>query len=140
MRYVVDDRCVTHDRLQDEVIIINLTTGSYYSGSGPAADLWTLLARGASVSEAAKTLASAYACDEGAVRKDVDGCTGLLLARGLLQENNEAQKAGTDFALPPAERRQWVRPDFEEYTDMWDLIKLDPIHDADEAGWPIVKP
>ena len=30
MRYAVDKTCVTHDRLEDEVIIINVATGSYY--------------------------------------------------------------------------------------------------------------
>ena len=29
MRYSVDKSCVTHDRLEDEVIIINVATGSY---------------------------------------------------------------------------------------------------------------
>ncbi len=37
--YSVDKARVTHDRLQDEVIIINVSTGSYFSGSGTAADI-----------------------------------------------------------------------------------------------------
>ena len=49
MRYCVDKSCVKHDRLQDEVIIINVATGSYYSGSGTAADIWSLFAQGTSL-------------------------------------------------------------------------------------------
>lgn len=140
MRYCVDKSCVTHDRLQDEVIIINVATGSYYSGSGTAADIWSLFAQGTSLAEAARKLASEYSCNEHDVLRDVDRCVGFLLERGLLQQNDQAASTMTDLVLPQSVRTDWNAPDFDEYTDMWDLIKLDPIHEADDVGWPIAKP
>ena len=139
MRYSVNKSCVTHDRLQDEVIIINVATGSYYSGSGTAADVWSLVAQNTSVADAARKLAAEYACDEQAVLRDVDKCVGFLLERGLLRES-DAPGSPRDLILPYGVREAWAPPRFDEYTDMWDLIKLDPIHEADEAGWPSVKP
>ena len=138
-RYVVDRTCVTHDRLEDEVIIINVATGSYYSGSGPAADVWSLITQGASVAEASRKLASEYSGDEDAVLRDVDRCVGTLLEKGLVQALASVTSTTAELVLPPAVRKTWTAPDFEEYTDMWDLIKLDPIHETLEAGWPIAK-
>jgi hypothetical protein len=139
MRYVVDRKSVTHDRLQDEVIIINLATGAYYSGSGPAADVWTRISQGASVEETAKKLASEYSCSESAVLTDIQSCIAFLTERGLVQESNGAPVPETEPVLPPCARTKWVLPCFEEYTDMWDLIRFDPIHETDEVGWPTVK-
>jgi hypothetical protein len=138
LRYSVDKGCVTHDRLEDEVIIINVATGSYYSGSGPAADLWTLFSQGASIEEAARKLASEYSTDEESVLDDINRCVGFLLERGLLKGNGLASSAAK-LALPEMVRQAWIAPRFDEYTDMWDLIKLDPIHEAGDVGWPIPK-
>jgi hypothetical protein len=140
MRYSVDKSCVTHDRLGDEVIIINVGTGSYYSGSGPAADIWSLFVQGTSLAEATSKLASEYSCDEHDILRDVDRCVGYLLDRGLLRQSDHTAPAQADLALPQSVRTGWNVPDFDEYTDMWDLIKLDPIHEADDVGWPIAKP
>ena len=31
-------------------------------------------------------------------------------------------------------------PVLHKYTDLQDLLLLDPIHDTDEAGWPVAEP
>ena len=139
MRYLIDRKSVTYDRNENDVIVINLETGSYYSGSGPTADLWTLISQGASSAEAARKLASAYSCDENTVLKDVDKCVEALLERGLIKPVGADVPTAAELVLPPADRKTWAAPSFEEYTDMWDLIKLDPIHDTGELGWPVPK-
>jgi hypothetical protein len=30
----------------------------------------------------------------------------------------------------------WVTPQLIEYSDLQDLILVDPIHDVEESGWP----
>lgn len=138
MRYFADVKHVSHDRLQDEVIVINVANGSYYSGSGSAADVWTLLTQGASPDEAARVLATAFGAPEETIRRDIETCVGFLVERGLLQ-TIDAPAPKTEFTLPNGERAAWRLPEFDEYTDMWELIKLDPIHDVEEAGWPVRK-
>lgn len=140
MRYTVDPSQVSHDRLNDEVIVINAASGAYYSGAGTAADLWTLISQGATVSETARILASEYACDEATALGDIDKCVRSLVERGLIQENNEDSQPQSPHALPQAVRTAWTAPEFDEYTDMWDLIRLDPIHEAGDAGWPFADP
>jgi hypothetical protein len=140
MRYLVDKSRVSHERLQDEVIIINMASGAYYSGSGTAADVWTLITQGASIAEVATTLASNYSCDEKTVLSDVNKCVSVLVERGVVQESEGATRLNGEFALPEVARVKWAAPQFDEYTDMWDLIQLDPIHDVDDAGWPVASP
>ncbi|AMN39830.1 PqqD family protein [Rhodoplanes sp. Z2-YC6860] len=138
MRYLVDAKGVSHDRLQDEVIVINVASGAYYSGSGCAADVWTLLTQGASLDEAARHLATAYDEAEETIRRDVATCADFLVERGLLQAS-DAPAPKTEFDLPGGARTVWRAPEFDEYTDMWELIKLDPIHEVEEVGWPVRK-
>ena len=138
MRYGVNSAQISHDRLQDEVIVINVASGAYYSGSGAAADVWTLIAQGASVTDAAKILAAAYSTDEAAITGEIETCVQSLLERGLIQEASGAASSD-DIALPQCARGAWTAPVFDEYTDMWELIKLDPIHEVDEVGWPVPK-
>jgi len=138
MRYSVNPARISHDRLQDEVIVINVSSGAYYSGSGPAADVWTLMSKGATVAETARILATAYSADEARVLADVETCVKTLLAQGLIQEESGVP-ASNGHALPEAVRGAWAAPAFDEYTDMWQLIRLDPIHEVDEVGWPVPK-
>jgi hypothetical protein len=138
MRYFADVKQVSHDRLQDEVIIVNVANGAYYSGSGPAADVWTLLTQGASLDEAARHLAAVYDGSEETIRRDVEACAVFLMERGLLQ-TTDAPAPENEPTLTKSARSAWLAPEFDEYTDMWELIKLDPIHEVEEAGWPVRK-
>lgn len=139
MRYSVDPSRVSYERLQDEVIIINVATGSYFSGSGTAADLWTLLAAGATLAEIVSTLAAAYRTDGATIRSDLETCIARLMEQAVIGVAEQATGAGT-VALPDMQRASWSPPVFDEYTDMWDLLQADPIHDVSETGWPFVMP
>lgn len=144
MRYRIDARRITHERLGDEVIIIDVSRGAYYAGTGPAADLWTLVSQNASLEQATQELASLYACNPEVALRDIKSALDFLVAREVLQLWSDTQeheaKAREAAALPDIARAAWAPPRFDEYLDMWDLIQLDPIHDVGDAGWPFVAP
>jgi hypothetical protein len=139
MRYSIDLNRVSHERLQDEVIIINVATGSYFSGSGTAADVWTLIAAGASLDETLAILAAAYGTDPGMIKGDVETCIAKLIESAVISLADTAPPAGVR-ELPDMQRSSWSPPAFDEYSDMWDLLQADPIHDVGETGWPYVLP
>ncbi|MEZ5830191.1 MAG: PqqD family protein [Dongiaceae bacterium] len=139
MGFRIDSNRVSHERLQDEVIIINVATGSYFSGSGTAADLWTLIVAGASLDEIVSTLASAYGTDAASIRGDLETCIAKLIDSGVIDGADSAPAAAAE-KLPDLQRSSWSPPVFDEYTDMWDLLQADPIHDVSETGWPYVHP
>jgi len=138
MRYVIDPQRVSHERLQDEVIIINVATGSYFSGSGSFAYLWTLVAAGASKDDVMSALGTAYGVDARNIRADVETCISRLVDSAVIQEAPDEPAVAA--ALPTLPRSAWVPPVFDEYTDMWDLLQADPVHDVSETGWPFVAP
>ena len=139
MRYVIDASRVSHERLQDEVIVINVATGSYFSGSGTAADLWTLIAAGMNFDDIVSTLATAYGIDAPSIRDDLAACIAKLTEGAVISAAGRAA-AEVTIVLPEMPRAAWSPPVFDEYTDMWDLLQADPIHDVSETGWPYVSP
>jgi hypothetical protein len=133
--FAIRRRGVTHERLDDEVIAINLDTGSYFALVGPAADVWSAFDPAGTVAGVAGALAARYAMPEDAVRADIDAFAHRLESAGLLEGADvKGAPAGELPAAAPV--GTWVPPELEEYRDMADLVLLDPIHQVDEAGWP----
>ena len=63
-----------------------------------------------------------------------------LLARKLVIETERASPADGAATEPRSvDRAAFVPPALTIYEDMADLLLLDPIHDVDEAGWPMPK-
>jgi NAD(P)-dependent dehydrogenase (short-subunit alcohol dehydrogenase family) len=126
---------VTHERLDDEVIAINLETGIYYALVGTAADIWSAFDPAETVSAAVNALTQHYDAESEEVRATVEAFSRRLEAAGLLAEC--AAPAQAPAALPPlSPDSRWSPPELEEYRDMADLVLLDPIHQVDETGWP----
>jgi predicted RNase H-like HicB family nuclease len=141
MRYRIEPSRISHERLGDEVIVINLEKGAYYAASGSAADLWTAITQGASVDEAVAALSDAYGVAPTEVRAEVERCVGTLVEANLIEPvTSEGATAAAHIELPASPSRSWAPPSFDEYTDMWDLIQFDPIHEVDETGWPHAGP
>lgn len=44
--YKIPETQISHNRFDDEIIAVNLATGSYFSFHNTAAELWSLLERG----------------------------------------------------------------------------------------------
>ena len=40
---------------------------------------------------------------------------------------------------PNAVRKPYTAPAVQKYDDLEDLLLLDPIHEVDEAGWPVAR-
>lgn len=127
---------VTHERLDDEVIAINLDTGIYYALVGPAADVWSSFDPPASVVNVAETLARRYRVEAERMTADVEAFARRLEDAGLLVADADDRRAPPSPLPPLPPGAEWMIPELEEYRDMADLVLLDPIHQVDESGWP----
>ena len=126
---------ITHERLDDEVIAINLESGIYYALVGPAADVWSCFDPEGSATAASTALAARYGVTVDDVQPDIEKFTQRLETARLFDSVDVAEDAVG--SLPAAEpSTPWAVPELEEYRDMADLVLLDPIHQVDEAGWP----
>src|SRR4051794_40063644 len=121
-RFTAPTNSVAHERVEDEVIAINLTTGTYFSLREAASDTWTLLIEGADVEGAAAALAQAHGLDQITVEADVGAFVELLLEAGLLVVDATAAGLSVTLETPSATYRA---PVLERYDDMEELLLLD---------------
>ncbi len=140
--YTINQPSVVSETIDGEVVIVNLLTGHYFSAGGTGSLVWEWLGQGALPGAIARALSRRYAVDEPAAEAAVGAFLADLLTHELLRERSEAPAGDpfdpTDGAVE-AERGEWVSPTLEVYQDMKDLLLLDPVHDVDEAGWPMPK-
>ncbi len=126
---------ISAERLDGDVIAVNLGTGAYFSLSGSAADVWTAASSGSPAETWLKALDDAYG--EEVPRDQVEALLRSCVEHGLMEPSDPVK---TDPPLLPSDfpRTQWVEPTLEVFTDLQDLILVDPIHDATDLGWPQV--
>jgi hypothetical protein len=133
--YQVDPRRVVHETIDGESIVINLTTGNYYSLAGSGSEIWNMLAAGCSEDYCVRELERVYEGD--GVRDAVALLARKLVAEGLLEPAGGAGSAAAAVGhLPLTPRGTFVAPTLETYSDMQYFLLLDPIHEVEAAGWP----
>jgi hypothetical protein len=138
--YALRRRDVTHERLDGEVIAVNLLTGRYYSMSGAAADTFTAITSTGTQESALFLLEQAYDLPQDATHQIQQ-----FLSRCIEAELIEVRESTGGAAPKPASplpddhiRSAWQQPQLEEYEDLQDLILVDPVHDTSALGWPNV--
>lgn len=116
---------VIDETFDGEAVLVNLDSGCYYALSPAATVLWNLCADGRS---ARSLLASSDASEES-------------IAAFVEQFTTEGLLVAGEVDVGPADQRAEVggEPTIEKFTDMQELLMLDPIHDIDldADGWPV---
>jgi hypothetical protein len=135
LRFRINSPQVTHETIDGEVVIINLETGSYFSMTGSGAAMWALLGAGASATEVVAELSGQFAAPAQEIRDSVDTIVATLQAEHLIvpDASRQARVESTAYANGNG---PFVAPTLQKYTDMQDLLLLDPIHDTADEGWP----
>lgn len=140
-RYRVNSPKVIHQTVDDEAIIINLDTGNYYSLNTSGTALWNLLSTGMTLEEVGRSLSNRYDAEPIAINETVENLVDQLQKEELLIPAAIDGVPPTPGSLPAAAtvKSALETPVLSKYTDMQELITLDPIHEVDEAGWPSQK-
>lgn len=134
----VDGGNVLSETIDQEVMIIDMRLGNYFSLSGVAATIWNALTTPRQVEDL-------VAC----VRQHHPGAPADLddVVRGFIRDLAAEQLVVTQSAAPEPWPAPFVPdpalptspfqpPKLEKYTDMQALLLVDPIHDVDVLGWP----
>ncbi len=140
--YTISSNAV-FETFDDEVLVINMVSGSYFAMDEIALGVWTLLQERNSLSQIIGTTEQRYEGDPTAIAEAIKSLVGELEQEGLIVRAEE----GT--AVPPsvasassgdaATRPKFQKPVISKFTDMQELLLLDPIHEVDEQGWPHAK-
>jgi hypothetical protein len=129
---------VISDVVDNEAIIVDLNSGAYYSLTGAGGAIWFLLADGVSEETLLQVAVKRYTGHADAIRDAVRGLLRELESEGLLVV---AESTQVDPGVPEIEgpATPFEPPVLEKFSDMADLLLLDPIHEVDEGGWPHAK-
>jgi len=122
-----------------EVVAINTTTGAYYSTRGSGVVVWERLRGGTTLGDIVCSLESLHEADSAVIMSGVVSFLGSLKGEGLLAEPTSLVTPSVKPQMDlPADyiRTPFMPPELEVFTDMKDLLLLDPIHEVGEAGWP----
>jgi hypothetical protein len=140
-RFEVSRPEVVGSVVDGEVVAINLDTGSYYNIAGAGTDVWVAVERAASAQEVTARLADRYdvPVDElgGAVTRFMEELHAEGLIRPAVDEAPSAEPSAGD--LPSDRRAAFSPPVLEKFTEMEDLLLMDPVHDVTDRGWPHVE-
>lgn len=134
------------EAFDDEVVLVNLDSGNYYTIDKVGVDIWEYIEQGADTDEIVKRVIDAHEADSSHIEVAVLEFVGELQQEGLVvpAETQEAESPCTETAHAEAEVKAkqlgFESPILNAYTDMQDLLLLDPIHEVDDTGWPNVKP
>jgi hypothetical protein len=135
--YRVNSPQVISETVGGETIIVNLARGHYFSLQGTAVEVWQGLERGEAAETIVLELEQRYEAADG----EIDTAVKKLLEDFLAAELVVAGGNGTGTVAPASsqdagERVPFVPPSFTTFTDMQDIILLDPVHEVDTRGWP----
>lgn len=121
------------------VIIINLDSGTYYQLVESGVDAWRLFERGISPEQFLQAMCSYYTDDASVVKQSAAAFLDELKREEILVPDGDSagELDPTELGLPErVEKSPMGKLELEKFTNMSDLLLLDPIHDVDEQGWP----
>src|SRR5262249_16463389 len=111
-----------------------LKSGNYYSSDKVGAVVWGWIEAGKSTSEIAKLALERYDVAPAALETALTTFFERLVTEELVRETPAAN--GVAALSGQSGQDRFIVPELNSYTDMQDLLLLDPIHDVDEVGWP----
>jgi hypothetical protein len=137
--YKINSPGVVYESFDDEVVVINLESGNYYSFNLTGAKIWDLIIKGFNSHAIIKVLQSSYSDDQKTVESSVNAFLQDLLSNEILIHSDNPPPGVMENPNPEKtnEKTQPFEPPLlQTYTDMQELLLLDPIHEVDETGWP----
>jgi hypothetical protein len=132
---------VVAETLDGEATIVDLDSGTYYALNESGSLIWDGVIAGTATSQIAESFASAYKLDgDDAIHAVEDLVRKLTDANLIVEATNASQNGAAATAAAPGSShgasREYAEPELSTYTDMQELLLLDPIHEVDESGWP----
>lgn len=129
---------VTSEQFDDEVVLVNFDTGKYHSIKGTGVAVWQCLASKPTVDALVRHVEEAFETGGAKLAEQVERFLTELQREGLIVEAPPDAPAAP-LPAPAPGRPPFEPPEFSTFSDMQELLWLDPIHEVDEAGWPIAR-
>jgi transcriptional regulator of heat shock response len=145
VHFRINSSKVIHETIDGETVIVNLDSGNYYSLDKVGADIWECIVKNVPMHRIIETIASQYTGEREEIEKAMYQFVDEMQQENLIAINeshgyvSEAHIGPEDETEQMKELSIFATPVLHKYSDMQDLLLLDPIHEVDETGWPNVK-
>ena len=144
-RYQVNSSNIIHETIDNEVVIVDLEKGYYFSLRSSAAEIWTCILAGLSVDLIVNNLSRHYGIENSQLEGSVNEFINELSKENIISPAFSGIDSEDVKNLEPhnpenAKFEEYSNPVLEKFTDMAELLLLDPIHEVDETGWPNIAP
>jgi len=142
--FVVNAPVVISEVIDGEAVIMNLGSGQYFSCQGTGGEIWSLIEKGTTENRIVESMRTRYAVEPKVLSASLSDFLSRLKEHELVREESGERDVGDPTGSGPAQAAlagaAFQPPTLNVYSDMEDLLLLDPIHDVDETGWPQPKP
>jgi hypothetical protein len=141
-RFRINAPAVASEIIDGEAVIMNLRSGAYFSTRGSGSLLWSWIEQGIPEDVLLRALCQSFPDADGRAAPALETFLAQLLEHELIREVPlQGPMPPPEPQTRPATGAPFIPPVLEVYTDMEDLLLLDPIHDvSEEEGWPAPKP
>jgi hypothetical protein len=134
-RFEVNEELVAAKVMDGEVVIINLSTGSYYTGNDVTGTLWPLIEGRHPVVALIELLCSHYDVTPALAAADVERLLHQLEAEQIIRPAGAPASISPDAEVAP-ERQPYRAPAVDVFRDMAQLLALDPpMPDVGDIPW-----
>jgi hypothetical protein len=132
---------VIDEQFDQEYVVVNLRTGAYYSLNQTAAGVWDLLNQNLPNTEIVARTERVFVPGTAQLATDIENLLAELVREQLIVlDSRPSHTAKAPPKENSVERRSYIAPLMEKFTDMEAMLLLDPIHQVDASGWPSTKP
>lgn len=139
-RFRAKSPSVVSEIIDGEVVVLNLDSGNYYSADQIGAVLWRWMELGFGTDEMLEELRRRFPnADPAEMENGIANFFAQLREHDLIAAEDATRDASVATIDGAELGDAFVTPALQCYSDMQDLLLLDPIHDVDEAGWPTPK-
>ena len=141
-RYIIDRSNIVYEVFDNEVVIINLENGNYYSYNGIGVDIWCKLTNEISIFDIIKLLSKKYQTIQvNELKQIISKSVAELANENLLVlseiNNNHKKIVSTETYDDNKVSQDNIKtPTLQRYTDMQEFLLVDPIHEIDYEKWP----
>jgi hypothetical protein len=129
---------IVHETIDGETVIVNLENGVYYSLQNAGVDVWNMIETGANLQELTDLMAQQFDGTREEIEQALNDLLIVLQKEGLVEPASAKQTVSKKpQTVTKGEKVKFTPPILEKFSDLQELLLLDPIHEVDdEAGWP----
>lgn len=120
---------VVSESFEDETVVVNLVSGTYFTLKDAAAFIW----KGIDSKVELGVIVDSFDGEPNEV--EIQSFIEQLKDFGLITSLS-GLSGGTSWK-DSDNRSQYAPPVINVYSDLQDILLLDPVHDVDSAGWPV---